>query len=183
MSNTKSIITIHELSAETLSAVHRCNGAFTIDSRLVLHAEDGVIRYTIEPVAPPRQKRYPPESDDYAAYLTSPDKTIFFAYCAGELAGQIILCKYWNGYAYIQDIAVDAAFRGRGVGQALMDRAVAWAKERALPGLMLETQDINVPACRFYARYGFILGGFDIYLYRGLDPATDEIALYWYLLL
>jgi streptothricin acetyltransferase len=47
---------------------------------------------------------------------------------------------------------------------------------------MLETQNINVAACLFYQRCGFTLGGFDRYLYRGLDPSTEEVALYWYLL-
>jgi RimJ/RimL family protein N-acetyltransferase len=46
---------------------------------------------------------------------------------------------------------------------------------------MLETQDNNVPACRLYARCGFQLRGFDTHLYKGDDPSTDEIALYWYL--
>lgn len=183
MPNTESDIAIRELSAATLGDVHRCDGTFTIDSRLALYAEDDALRYTVEPVTPPRQKRYPPEETDFTPYLTDPDKTAFFADYEGKLAGQIILWKYWNGYAYVEDIAVDVAFRGRGVGRALMDRAVAWARERALPGLMLETQNVNVAACRFYARYGFTLGGFDRYLYRALDPATDEVALYWYLLL
>ena len=61
-----------------------------------------------------------------------------------------------------------------------MDRAVAWAIERGLPGIRLETQDNNVPACRFYEAYGFHLGGFDCDLYRGLDGETKEIALFWY---
>ena len=46
---------------------------------------------------------------------------------------------------------------------------------------MLETQDNNVPACRLYERCGFQLRGFDTHLYKGHDPATGEIALYWYL--
>lgn len=28
-------------------------------------------------------------------------------------------------------------------------------------GVMLETQNVNVPACQLYARCGFVLGGFD----------------------
>jgi streptothricin acetyltransferase len=48
---------------------------------------------------------------------------------------------------------------------------------------MLETQNDNVPACLFYERCGFTLAGFDRNLYRALRPDTEEIALYWYLLL
>jgi len=62
-----------------------------------------------------------------------------------------------------------------------MARAVAWAETKQLPGIMLETQNNNVAACRFYERCGFKLGGFDRYLYKGITQSTEEIALYWYL--
>jgi ribosomal protein S18 acetylase RimI-like enzyme len=77
---------------------------------------------------------------------------------------------------------VEPEYRGEGIGRALIECAIAWAKEKGLPGIMLETQDNNVPACRLYARCGFTLRGFDTHLYKALDPDTDEIALYWYLM-
>jgi ribosomal protein S18 acetylase RimI-like enzyme len=57
-----------------------------------------------------------------------------------------------------------------------------WARDKGCPGMMLETQNNNVAACRFYESCGFELGGFDAYLYKGLNRTTDEIALYWYLM-
>jgi streptothricin acetyltransferase len=63
-----------------------------------------------------------------------------------------------------------------------MQRAVDWAKAKHLPGIMLEAQDVNVIACRFYEKFGFTLRGFDTHLYKGLNPSTNEIALYWYLM-
>ena len=45
----------------------------------------------------------------------------------------------------------------------------------------LETQNINVAACRLYASCGFVLAGFDGCLYRGVMPGTRENALFWYL--
>ena len=103
------------------------------------------------------------------------------AFLDGSLAGRIVLSEGWNRYAWVEDIAVDAGHRRAGVGRALMDRAIAWAVERGLPGIRLETQNNNVPACKFYESCGFRLGGFDRDLYRGLDEATTEIALFWYL--
>lgn len=35
---------------------------------------------------------------------------------------------------------------------------------------MLETQNNNMAACRYYHRYGFELGGIDHLIYRGLAP-------------
>ena len=45
---------------------------------------------------------------------------------------------------------------------------------------MVETQNNNVAACKLYERCGFRLSGFDQDLYRGQDPETTEIALFWY---
>ena len=173
-------IAIRELDRHNLQDVNRTGSTFTIDSRLVLDAEDGVIRYTVTPT-PPYQKRYAPDEIDYAAYVGCPDRAIFLAYVGGEPAGQIRLRRNWNQYAYVEDIVVDANFRKQGLGRALIERAIEWAKAKRLPGIMLETQNNNVAACRLYERCGFVLGGFDRYLYKGITPDTEEIALYWYL--
>jgi len=174
-------LTIQQVDERNFGDVNRCDETFTVDSRLVVHVENDVIRYTIVSV-PPYQKHYPPEELDYPVYLHDPDKAIFCAYADGQLAGQVITRKYWNGFAYIDDVAVAADFRQQGVGRALLQHAVAWARVRQLAGVMLETQNNNVAACRLYESCGFQLGGFDRYLYKGLHPDTDEIALYWYLL-
>ena len=173
-------ITISAYNAQNHHDLNRCDASFTVDSKLILHAEDGILRYTIVAI-PPYTKHYPPSTDDHTSYLAQRDKGIFFAYHDGQLAGQIILFKNWNGYAYVDDLAVQSEMRRRGIGRALMQQAIAWAKARQLPGIMLETQNINVAASLFYERCGFVLGGFDRFLYRGLDPDTAEIALYWYL--
>jgi streptothricin acetyltransferase len=62
-----------------------------------------------------------------------------------------------------------------------MDAAINWAREAKKRGIMLETQDVNVPACLFYQQYGFTLGGVDRMLYRGTDNSS-ETALFWYLI-
>lgn len=172
-------ITIRELKQLNLQDADRCDGAFTIDARLVLCAEDGIIRYTVVST-PPYQKRYPLDEIDYAAYIGNPDATLYLAYVEDQIAGQIRLCRYWNRYAYVEDIVVDSHFRRQGVGRELLGQAKQWAGDKQLAGVMLETQNNNVGACRLYERCGFELAGFDRRLYQGLNPDTDEIALYWY---
>ncbi|MNI04710.1 TDP-fucosamine acetyltransferase [compost metagenome] len=89
--------------------------------------------------------------------------------------------KNWNRYALIDMIQVDKQFRRHGIGRQLMEQAKRWALERGLPGVMLETQSINVRACKFYERCGFVIGGFDQYVYKGIPAVSGEVAVYWYL--
>jgi ribosomal protein S18 acetylase RimI-like enzyme len=174
-------ITIREVDNSTIQYAKKYGSSFEVRSKLVLSAENGKISYTIVDV-PPYTKQYGIEEFDPRSYADHSDRKIFFAYADGELAGQIRLQKYWNGYAYIDDIAVEPKYRGQGVGRALIEHAIKWAKAKGFPGMMLETQDNNVPGCHLYASCGFELRGFDTHLYKALAPSTDEIALYWYLM-
>lgn len=170
---------VKEVDESTVKDVNTVDGKFTIDSKLEIQVENDEIMYNIVKV-PQYEKRYEKENVDYSTYVDNPDKTIYLVYVDDVIAGQIILRKNWNKYAYIEDIAVDVRFRNQGIGKVLLSCAKKWAEKKNLAGIMLETQNNNVAACRLYEKCGFKLGGFDTYLYRGLKPDTDEIALYWY---
>ncbi len=174
-------ITIREMDQSNIQFVKTYGESFEVTAKLLPHAENGKISYTIVAV-PPYIKQYGPEEFDPPSYVSNPDRIVFYAYVDDRLAGQIRVMKHWNKYAYIDDIAVNNEYRGQGIGRALMECAIAWAKSKGFPGMMLETQNNNVAGCRLYARCGFELRGFDTYLYKAVDPGTDEIALYWYLM-
>jgi ribosomal protein S18 acetylase RimI-like enzyme len=174
-------ITLCEIDNDSIQHINQCDSSFIVNSKLLLSVENGKISYIVANVTP-YTKQYGSEEVDYSTYISNPDKTVFFVYVDNELAGQIRVIKNWNGYAYIDNVAVDPKHRKQGIGRALIARAVEWAKERKLPGMMLETQNNNVPACCLYERCGFELRGFDTHLYKALNPDTDEIALYWYLM-
>lgn len=55
------------------------------------------------------------------------------------------------------DLRVEPAFRHGGIGRRLLAAAEAAVRARGATSLYAETQDINVGACRFYARHGFVL--------------------------
>jgi len=79
--------------------------------------------------------------------------------------------------ACLWDLRVHPEFRGKGVGRQLFARAIEWAKGRNCRRFIVETQDINVPACRFYVRQGCELGAVNRYAY---PESMDEIQLVWY---
>ena len=172
-------ITTHKMGLTFILQVNQFNRKFTVNSKLALNMENGKLTYSIVSV-PPYEKEIPVDEVDASSFIDSDEKVIFLADVDGKFAGQIKVITWWNQFAYIDDLIVNPEFRGQGVAHALMGRAIEWAKAKHFPGIMLETQDDNVSACKFYESCGFILGGFDGYVFKNIKP--NETALYWYLI-
>lgn len=170
---------VKKLERSDLGDVNVIDSTFTVDSKLILATENGQLRFSVEPITS-YSKNYPAVAVEYHEYLHSDEKAVFLAYLDHQPVGRICLARNWNNFAYIADLAIDAKHRRRGIGRDLIEQAKRWATEMSLSGVMAETQDCNVAACRLYERCGFILAGFDRMLYRGINPATEEIALFWY---
>ena len=173
-------IEIRPMDSQSLHYVDQFDRTSMVNKKLLLHLEENRLTYSIVPV-PPYKKDLSVDAEDYTTFLDNPQKVIFFAYVDDRPVGQIKVVPWWNKLAYIEELTVDPNFRGQGVGRALLTRAIEWSKGQGFPGVTLETQDNNVPACQLYASCGFELRGFDTHVYKGENPNTNEIALYWYL--
>jgi ribosomal protein S18 acetylase RimI-like enzyme len=79
--------------------------------------------------------------------------------------------------AALWDLRVAPEARGQGVGTALFAAAAKWATARGCRQLKIETQNINVPACKFYARQGCTIGTIHRFAYPDLP---HEVQLIWY---
>ena len=79
--------------------------------------------------------------------------------------------------AVLWDIRVAPDMRRNGVGTALLRDAESWAATNGAASMKVETQNINVPACRFYSRQGYALRAANRGAYRDFP---DEIQLLWY---
>ena len=95
----------------------------------------------------------------------------FFARAEGEPVGVINCFEGFSTFAArpllnVHDIAVLQAWRGRGVGRALLARAEALARTRGCCKLTLEVLSNNTTALNAYQR-----AGFEIYQ---LDPAAGQ---------
>ena len=79
--------------------------------------------------------------------------------------------------AVLWDVRIAAEARRQGVGAALFKAAEKWAVAQGCRRLKVETQNINVPACRFYARQGCVLGAIHRFAY---PEFPNEAQLLWY---
>ncbi|HNF95482.1 MAG TPA: GNAT family N-acetyltransferase [Anaerolineales bacterium] len=172
-------VTTYKLDASHLHLFNQFDRTFSVSSKVLLDMTGGRLTWGIIPIEP-YEKEIPIDEVDPATFINSEDKVVFLAEVDGKLAGQIKLITWWNGYAYIDDVIVNPQFRGQGVGKALMEAAIQWSREKRFPGIMLETQDDNVAACKLYDSCGFVLGGFDQYTLKNFKP--NETALFWYLI-
>jgi predicted GNAT family N-acyltransferase len=75
---------------------------------------------------------------------------------AEDAAGNAIGCGRLLPDGHVGRMAVRAAWRGRGVGSALLDHLVALARARGDAKAMLNAQTHAIP---FYARHGFTVAG------------------------
>lgn len=89
----------------------------------------------------------------------------FVADAAGEIVGGINVQVSRHGYGDI-GMHVARAWRGRGVGSALMVRAIAWARDEGLHKLSLAVFPHNAAAIALYEKYGFVVEGRRVKQYR-----------------
>jgi GNAT superfamily N-acetyltransferase len=78
--------------------------------------------------------------------------------------------------AALWDLRVRPDVRWSGVGSALFRAAEHWSRTRRCRSLVVETQNINVPACRFYVRMGCVLRAINSMTYPDLP---GEVQLLW----
>jgi len=89
----------------------------------------------------------------------------FVAEVDGEIVGNIHVDASKHGYGEV-GMAVASEWRGRGVGTALMEAAIAWARERGLHKLTLGVFAHNERAIALYRKFGFVEEGRRVKHYR-----------------
>ena len=83
----------------------------------------------------------------------------------GQLIGMIHVQASRHGFGEL-GMLVDRGWRGRGVGSALLEAAIGWARTRGLHKLCLEVFAHNAAAVALYRRCGFAEEGRRPHQYR-----------------
>jgi ribosomal protein S18 acetylase RimI-like enzyme len=108
-----------------------------------------------------------PQGFSFGAYQQ--DRLVGFA--IGEVISEDRLVRVWEFH-------VLAEFRRAGIGRALMEQVIAKAQQEHLAMVVLETQNTNVDAIRFYRAMGFSLEAIDLSLYFHLSTDSDTTAFF-----
>jgi ribosomal protein S18 acetylase RimI-like enzyme len=188
-------IDIREIGREELGRYGQIPISFRVESRLRVETIDGGfggLRLTEELVEEPYVKDYDEFEHgnplDCAKRFDHSRVHPFVAYdrekpvgagivVVDSLGACALTCR--DDVAVVWDIRVHPDCRGQGIGSMLFDHAVTCAREQGCAVLAAETQNTNVPACRFYAGKGCYLGLISPCAY-GNDPrVAHETMLLW----
>ena len=88
------------------------------------------------------------------------------------LGGRKDACVLW-------DIRVADGYKHKGIGQRLLDQGIAAAREDGYKVMIIECQNNNVPACKFYRKQGAILTKVDTKAYASEPEIADEVQFVW----
>ncbi|RUP47769.1 acetyltransferase, GNAT family [Jimgerdemannia flammicorona] len=119
----------------------------------------------------------PPLTYDYLSrVISSPHNYVFVAEASADsdILGTLTLTTaptITGVRAHIEDVVVDSAARGRGVGSALIMEAVRIANSHELRAMSVDltSRPERVEANQLYQKLGFQKRGTNVYRYVGLD--------------
>ena len=80
---------------------------------------------------------------------------VFFAVSDREVAGTVAMIPYEEDAFELTKMAVDPAFRGRGMGDLLMQACIDFARASDRRRIILESNTKQVAAIQLYRKFGF----------------------------
>lgn len=94
--------------------------------------------------------------DDPESHILRNGGHIFMAESDGEVLGTCALIREWDGSFELAKMAVAPSARGRGVGRALAEAAIAKARTLGASRVELLSNTVLEPAIRLYRSLGFV---------------------------
>ena len=94
--------------------------------------------------------------DNPAEYIIEKGGQIFFAIVDDETAGTVALINERDDRFELAKMAVSPAFRGRGIGDKLIEACVRYAKRSGKSSIVLLSNTLLTPAINLYRKHGFL---------------------------
>lgn len=117
----------------------------------------------------------PPSRQELEQIAKNQSSRLFLARVDGEILGMTTLAVFLiptGCRAIIEDVVVDEAARGRGVGAALVKHAISKARDAGARSVDLTSRPTRVEANRLYQRLGFIQRETNVYRF---DLANEQL--------
>ncbi len=108
---------------------------------------------------------------DWRRYLHLQPDGCFLAESSGQPAGTVVVIVF-ESVAWVAMMLVEASLRGRGLGRALMERALAFAAEQGAATVRLDATALGQP---LYERLGFA-ADYAVIRYGGMPLASLPAA-------
>ena len=108
----------------------------------------------------------PPNADEVRLIVDDPGSVLFLARLDGVIVGSLTLVLYripTGLKAWIEDVVVDDAARGHGIGEALNQAALDEARRRGVKAVSLTSRSSREAANRLYQRIGFTARETNVY--------------------
>jgi RimJ/RimL family protein N-acetyltransferase len=108
---------------------------------------------------------------------------VFVAETEDGIVGRLSVARDSHPASYhVADLGlmVESGHRRRGIGRALLERGVEWARQSGVRKLELHVFPHNEPAIRLYEGFGFVREGYRKAHYRRGSDYVDAILMaYW----
>lgn len=118
----------------------------------------------------------PPTREALSALIQEPSSTLMIARSDDhQIIGALTLIVYrvpTGIRSIIEDVIVDLAARGQGIGEALMLRAIDLAKEKGASNIALTSNPLRVAANKLYLKLGFEKRETNAYVYKFVSRIT-----------
>ena len=110
----------------------------------------------------------------YGAYL---DSSLAGCLILAHKSKKVYMLEGRDDIMCLWDIRIHPDLRRKGIGSKLFEAAVEETARLGCKFMKIETQNINVQACKFYKKQGCELGTISRYAYKDYP---DEIQFVWY---
>ncbi len=190
-------VSIEKIDEKSFEAYDAIPNHFRVESILAVEVVDGGLggfRLTEKPIPEPYDKHFGPAGDDgpssWAKRFDLSRWGIFLARENDRPIGATAVAVGSPVYpidkfqrkdlVVLWDLRVHSSARHKGIGSQLFHSAVHWARQNGFGQLGMETQNVNVPICRFLVKHGCTLGAIHRFGYAACPDVAHEAMLLWY---